>query len=160
MEYYEFPDKKVGIFQPNERNYFIEAGKFSYLCTYEEMMRIDRYRDFQGAFVMVIYKRYALIEAGRITWKNDTFNDGHQASGRHKENGFVIMSDIPQRYFIQSWNDYLLSYQVRDDKQYNKALNPIIYKTAEDAVRAAAGLSKENSCKYMVVQWFDECDRH
>lgn len=42
MEYYEFPDKSVGIFQPDERNYFIESGKLSYLCTYEEMMRIDR----------------------------------------------------------------------------------------------------------------------
>lgn len=93
---------------------------------------------------MVIYKRYALIEAGRIIWKNAAFHDGHQASGRHKENGFVIMSDIPQRYFIQSWNDYLLSYQVRDDKQYNKVLNPVIYKTAEEAVQAAVDLSKGN----------------
>lgn len=160
MEFYDFPDRKVNIFEPDDKNYFIKSKNFSYLCTYEETMSIDKRHDFPDAFILVVYKRYALVAEGHISYQNMMFADGHQAKGRYKEKGFVIISNVPQKYFIQSWNDYLVSYEIRNDEKFNAALNPSIYESAVDAVNAAIDMSKSNRQTYIITQWFDEFDRH
>lgn len=160
MKYYDYPDRKVDIFEPDDNNYFFKSAGFSYLCAHEDVKKIDMRTDFPGAYVLVVYKRYALIEDGHIFFQNNMFEDGHQARGRYKESGFVIISSVPQKYFIQSWNDYLISYEIRNDKIYNSALNPIIYENASVATGVAVEMSKSNRHTYMVAQWFDEFDRH
>ena len=160
MKYFDYPDRKTDIFQPSENNYFFEASDFTYLCSYEEVEKINMRSDFRNAYVLVLYKRYALIKDGQFFYQNKMFEDGHAARGRYKENGFVIISNVPQKYYIQSWNDYLVSYEIRDDQKYNAALNPVIYQDASEAVEVAIKLSKTNQQTYMVAQWFDECDRH
>lgn len=154
MEYFDFPEVKVDIFEPNVKNYFLKSSKFTYLCSYEEMMRVDRWKDFSGAFVLVIYKRYAIIKDGRIIYQNAGFEDGNRAKGRYGENGFVIISDTLHQHHIQDaiyYGSHML---------LNEHHATIVYKSAETAVNAAIELSKLNQETYMVAQWFDEEDRH
>ena len=160
MKYYDYPDTKIDLFQPSDKNYFFEASGFSYLCSFEDVQKVNMQNAFNDAYVLVVYKRYALIKNGRMFFQNKMFKDGHAASGRYKENGYVIILNFPQRYFIQSWNDYLVRYDVRDDQRYNAALNPTIYKCATEAVEVAINMSKANQQTYMVAQWFNDCDRH
>ncbi len=160
MEYLNYPQEKKDIFEPCNKNYFLKADKFSCLCTYEEAENIDKLNSFKGSFVLVTYKRFAVIKGGEVVYENKGFNDGNIAKGRYKENGFVIISDTPKSYYIQSWDKYLESYEIRDDSGYNKALNPKIYSTLDSAVDEALHLSEDSENTYIVAQWFNDFDRH
>lgn len=160
MNYYNYPSTSTDIFETSDKNYFIKANKFTYLCSYEEANTIDKRMDFPDAFVLVIYKRYAVVSDGLVKYKNHNFIDGHIAKGRYNEKGYVIISNQLHNYFIQSWNKHLESYEIRDDKVYNKALNPLIFPDGEKAILEAVKMSKENNEKYVIAQWFDEFDRH
>lgn len=159
MKYYDYPENKIEIFEPSESNYFFGGTDYSYLCTYDEVQKVDMWTAFSG-FVLAVYKRYAVIRNGIITYKNEAFEDGHIARGRYKENGYVIISNKKREYFIQSWNQYLISYEIRDNDGPYKALNPRIYQSVERAVEDAVELSRKSDEILMVAQWFDECDRH
>lgn len=77
--------------------------------------------------------------------------------GRHKDNGYVIISSETKEYMIQSWKKTLTSYEFRDDS----ALNPVIFATAEEALEKVLSLSEdERETFFLVAQWFDDFDRH
>ena len=160
MEYLNYMQEKTDIFTPSEKNYFLKADKFSYLCSYSESMDIDKRNSFRASVVLVTYKRFAVIKGGEVIFKNQNFYDGNIAKGRYKENGFVIIGNTPKSYFIQSWNKNLESYEIRDDSGYNRALNPVIYSSPDDAMREAVAISQGNDSTYIVAQWFDDVDRH
>lgn len=160
MEYLDYPKEKVDIFTPCDKNYFLKSDRFSYLCSYEEAENIDKYSSFKGSFVLITYKRFAIIKGGKVIYQNKDFDDGKLAKGRYKEKGYVIISDTLKSYYIQSWDKYLESYEVRDDSVYNKALNPVIYGSCEDAVSKAVALSQKTDDTYVVAQWFNDIDRH
>lgn len=157
--YYNYPEDKKDIFESIDKNYFFKGNNFSYLCTFEETKEINMMSAFSG-FVLVLYKRYAVVKNGDVQYKNKNFSDGHVAKGRYKENGYVLISNKPRDYFIHSWNGTLTRYELCDDSDYNRALNPIIYETAEKALFSAIELSKKSDELYIVAQWFDELDRH
>lgn len=159
MIYYDYPEDKKGIFENIDKNYFFYGDKFSYLCTYDEIKKMDMRVAFSG-FVLVVYKRYAVVRNGDIQYKNEKFSDNHIAKGRYKENGYVVISNEPRDYYIHSWNKTIRRYELCDDTEYNGALNPIIYETSEKALLAATELSKKSNGIFMVAQWFDEWDRH
>lgn len=159
MIYYDYPEDRKDIFESIDKNYFFKGDKFSYLCTIDEAKKIDMRVAFSG-FVLVLYKRYAVVKNGDVQYKNKDFSDGHVAKGRYKGNGYVVISNTPRDYFIHSWNKTLRRYELCDDTRYNRALNPIIYETAEKALFTAIELSKKSDELYIVAQWFDEMDRH
>ncbi len=159
MIYYDYPKDKIEIFETSNKNYFFKGKEFSYLCSYEEIKKVDMKNVFSG-FVLVVYKRYAVIQNGDTIYMNDKFYDGYIARGRYKENGYIIISNEPKEYFIHSWDSTLQSYELRDDSKYNQALNPIIYDTSEAALQTAIKLSKESNEMFIVAQWFDDFDRH
>ena len=159
MKYYDYPKDKIGIFEVSDKNYFFKGKDFSYMCSFEEVQRVDMRSEFSG-FVLVIYKRWAVVKNGLIVYKNEQFCDGIIAKGRYKENGYVIISDLSREYHIQSWGSSLRSHELRDDSKYNQALNPIIFDTAESALKKALELSMESDEMFVVAQWFDEFDRH
>lgn len=73
---------------------------------------------------------------------------------------YVIISNKPKNYVIQSWENKLTSYELRDDSTGSSALNPIIFPTAEEALAKAISLSKKKRNEtFMVAQWFDDFDR-
>ena len=158
MKYYDYPEEKTELFEESDRNYFFKGTDFTYLCNYDEVKAVNVRRDFTG-FVLVVYKRYAVVKGGEVCFRNENFSDGHIAKGRHKENGYVIISGEPKDYVIQSWENKLTSYELRDDSAYNSALNPVIFPTAEEALAKAIFLSKQNKATFMVAQWFDDFDR-
>lgn len=159
MKYYDYPKDKIDIFTASDKNYFFKGNEFSYLCSQEEIKKIDMRVAFSG-FVLVVYKRYAVVQNGDMVYKNDKFCDGYIARGRYKESGYAIISNKSKDYFIHSWGSTLQSYELRDDSKYNYALNPIIHDTAETALQTAIELSKESDEKFIVAQWFDDFDRH
>ncbi len=159
MQYYDYPSDKIGIFENSNKNYFFSGKDFSYLCSYEEIRRVDMRTAFSG-FVLVVYKRYAIVQNGSVIYKNENFCDGYTAKGRYKNNGYIIISSNPKEYYIHSWKSNLQSYELRDDSEYNRALNPIIFSSAEEALKTAIRISKFKKEKFIVAQWFDEFDRH
>lgn len=159
MIYNDYPKDKIDLFEISNKNYFFKGSAFSYLCSYEEIKNID-VRDAFSGFVLVVYKRYAVVQSGDILYKNDKFCDGNVASGRYMENGYVIISNKAREYFIHSWDSTMQSYELRDDSKYNCALNPIIFDAAEATLETAIELSKDSDEMFIVAQWFDEFDRH
>ena len=159
MMYYDYPEEKIDIFEESDKNYFVKGNDFTYLCTYDEVKAVNMWNAFTG-FVLVVYKRYAVVKKGEICFLNENFSDGNMARGRHKENGYVIISSEPKEYLIHSWKKNLTSYELRDDSTYNCALNPVIFETAEEALKKALLLSKQKKEIFMVAQWFDDFDRH
>ncbi len=169
MEYYDYPESRNGIFTPCDRNYFFKINKFTYLCSFEEMLDLNKASQFPSRSVLVVYKRYAVIHNGAVVYKNTEFCDGHPACGRYGENGFVIITEKPRTYWTHSrenslisyhGEDYLISYEIRDDSKLYEASIPRIYKSAESAVSAAIDISKLSDEKCIVAQWFDEYDRY
>lgn len=162
MEYYDYPERsdRKDIFAISDDNYFLKSDKFTYLCSYDEAQLADRQNVFLGAYVLVTYKRYAVIKKGEAYYTNKNFSDGNLPKGRYKDNGFVIICDKPSEYYIHSWQKYLTSYEVRSDKEYNKALKVTVYPTAEMAVKKAIMLSEVTGNSYVVACWFDDFDRH
>lgn len=160
MEFYDFPETKINIFEPSDRNYFFRSFKYTYLCTYEEIRSVDMWKAFPERWVLVVYKRYAVVKNATIIYQNENFEDGQKAKGRYKEDGYAIICDEPKEYFIHSWNKYLVTHEISDDASFNSALNPTIYPNATVAVERAIELSKTNQNKYIIAQWFDELDRH
>lgn len=159
MMYYDYPEEKIDIFEESDKNYFVKGTAFTYLCTYDEVKAVDMRNAFSD-YVLVVYKRYAVVKWGKVSFLNENFSDGNMAKGRYKENGYVIISGEPKEYLIHSWKKNLTSYELRDDSAYNRALNPVIFETAEEALAKAVSLSKEEDGVFLVVQWFDEFDRH
>ncbi len=161
MEYYDYPESRTDIFTPCDRNYFFHSRvKFSYLCSFEEMLDVDKSCMFTNSYVLLVYKRYAVIQDGIVVYENKGFNDGYPPCGRHGENAFVIITEKPRTYRIQSWKNDLITYDIRDDSENDKALNSKVYRSAESAVSDAVKISEASGEKCAVVQWFDEYDRH
>lgn len=162
MEYIDFPqqEQRAEIFEPSENNYFFCSTKSSYLCSYDQVLKANRFT-VPGSQVLVTYKRKAVIAAGKVVFENKSFTDGHTCeSMMYKDLSFVIISEKTNQYFVHSWNKYMNSYVIRDCEEYNQALHPRIYKTSEDAIDAAVKLSLTDKGRYVVAQWFAECDRY
>lgn len=162
MEYYDYPvrNDRKDIFSASDDNYFLKSEKFTYLCSYDEASFVDKHNVFLGSFVLITYKRYAVIKNGEIYYFNKNFSDGNLPRGRYKDNGFVLICDKPEDYFIHSWRRFLSSYEVREDNEYNKALNVKVFATADEAVTKAKELSAADKNSYVVACWFDDFDRH
>ena len=166
MEYYDYPESKIDIFTPCDRNYIFKTcdnrtDKFSYLCSFDEMFDVNKAKQFTEGFVLVVYKRYAVIQNGIVVYENTGFNDGHPPCviGEYA-NTFVIIMENPRKYYNHSQKTDIISCEIKDDSDYDKVLGPKIYKTAECAVSDAVKFSGESGEKCAVVQWFDEYDRY
>lgn len=84
MDFHNYPLGKKNIpFNPSDGdNYFAYCNIFSYLGNYEEIGNISSPMDernsfFLGGWVLNIFKRYEIIEDGKVIFTNDNFNDGH-----------------------------------------------------------------------------------
>lgn len=159
MEYYNYPEEKIDIFATSDKDYFIKVEKFTYLCSMEEIYQINMKTALSG-YVLVIYQRYAVVNNGKVIYRNENFYDDFISKGRYKGSGYVIISNIAKDYYIHSWKKALRSYELRDASGYNQALNPQIYNTAEAALQKALECSGNSSETLVIARWFDEFDRH
>ena len=41
MDYIDFSERKVSIFEPAQDNYFFRSGNFTYLCPYSKAKQVD-----------------------------------------------------------------------------------------------------------------------
>lgn len=170
LEYYNYPrNKNISPFDAVQAdNYFAEAGKITYLGNFEEIGNIatpfdSRNATLTGAFVLNIYKRYALVENGKIMFINEDFDDGHEiGASRYKEKNYVIITDKIHKYKIDSWGTKLLeTYSIHTmDGTYNCALWLRLFKTPELAIQYAIDISIDKSMKCIIAQWFADIDRH
>ena len=64
MIYYDYPEDKKEIFEISDKNYFFKGTEFSYLCSYDEIKKVDMKDAFSG-IVLVVYKRYAVVKKWR-----------------------------------------------------------------------------------------------
>ena len=75
LEYSDEVGGNIGIFEKSDYNYFFSSSSIcSYLCDYETAKNTDLVK-YKGAQVVVCYKRYAVIENGRITFINQFFDN-------------------------------------------------------------------------------------
>lgn len=75
LEYSDEIGGNIGIFEKSDYNYFFSSNSIcSYLCDYETAKNTDLL-NYKGAQVVVCYKRYAVIENGRITFMNEAFGN-------------------------------------------------------------------------------------
>lgn len=170
MEFYNYPpNKHVSPFDAVDAgNYFAEAGKITYLGTFEEIGNIvtpfdTRNNILTGAYVLNIYKRYALIENGKMTYQNERFNDGHEiGASRYRYKNFIIYTNILHKYKIDSWRTNLLeAYSINNtDGTYNCSLQFRLFKDSDLAVQHAIEISNNKNIKCIVAQWFADIDRH
>ena len=111
MDFHNYPlDKKNSPFNPSDGdNYFAYCNIFSYLGNYEDIGNIsspmdERNRFFLGGWVLSIFKRYEIIEDGKVIFTNDNFNDGHIiGASRLKNVQYAILTSQQQEYEIPSW---------------------------------------------------------
>ena len=149
-------------------NYFAVAGKITCLGTYEEIGNIaipfdTRNSIFTGAYVLNIYKRYALIENGKLTYLNKKFDDGHKiGASRYKYVNYIIYTNALHKYKIDSWRANLLeAYSVNNiDGTYDCSLQFRLFKTPDLAIQYAMDISNNEGMKCIVAQWFGDIDRH
>lgn len=170
MEFFNYPpNKTISPFDAIEAdNYFAVAGKITYLGTFEEVGNIatpfDKRNDIlTGAYVLNIFKRYALVENGNITYLNERFNDGHEiGSSRNKYKSYIIYTNILHKYKIDSWGTHFLeSYSIQNtDGTYNCSLQFKEFKNYNLALRHAIEISNNKNMKCIVAQWFADIDRH
>lgn len=75
LEYSDEVGGNIGIFEESDYNYFFSSNSIcSYLCDYETAKSTDLLK-YKGAQVVVCYKRYAVIENGKITFINQFFDN-------------------------------------------------------------------------------------
>lgn len=171
IKYYNYPaGKKITPFQAVDGdNYFMEAGEtFTYLGNYEEIGNIndpweERSRQIQGAYVLNIFKRHSVIDRGEVVFTNPHFDDGHRiGQSRLKDVRFAILTDRIQECHVDSWGELKLkSFSIRDDSGgFNATLQLKLFDSAEEAITNAIKISKEQSMKCVVAQWFADLDRH
>lgn len=170
MEFYNYPPNKIiSPFDAVEAdNYFAEAGKITYLGTFEEVGNIAAAFDkrnsiLAGDYVLNIFKRYALVENGKITYLNERFNDGHEiGASRNKYKNYIIYTNILHKYKIDSWGtNYLESYSINNtDGTYNCSLQFKLFENPDLAVQYAIEISNNKNTKCIVAQWFADIDRH
>jgi hypothetical protein len=170
MEFYNYPlNKRISPFDAVEAdNYFAVAGKVSYLGTYEEIGNIvspfdERNNILSGSYVLCIYKRYSLIENGKVTFINNKFNDGHgRGASRFNSNNYIIFTDALHKYKIDSWGPKLLeSYSIQNtDGTYNCSLQPRLFISPDLAIQFAINISNNENMKCIIAQWFADIDRH
>lgn len=172
LKYYNYPaEKRITPFQVIDGdNYFMVAGgTFSYLGSYEEIGNIrdpweERSEQIQGAWVLNIFKRYAVIDRGEVAFTNPHFDDEHRiGESRLKDVRFAILTERIQEYQVDSWGEKekLRCFSIRDDSgEFNATLQLKLFDSAEKAITYAIKISKEQSMKCVVAQWFADLDRH
>lgn len=172
IKYYSYPaGKKITPFQAVEgENYFMQEGEaFSYLGSYEEIGNIrypwdERTYIIPGVYVLNIFKRHSVIDQGEAVFTNSHFDDGHKiGESRLKDIQFVILTDRMQEYHVDSWGEKekLKCFSIQDDNAtYNATLQLKLYDSAEEAIAYAVKISKDQSMKCVVAQWFAYLDRH
>ena len=75
LEYSDEIGGNIGIFEKSDYNYFFSSSSIcSYLCDYETAKNTDLVK-YKGAQVVVCYKRYAVIENGKISFINEDFGN-------------------------------------------------------------------------------------
>lgn len=75
LEYSDEIGGNIGIFEESDYNYFFSSNSIcSYLCDYETAKNTDLLK-YKGAQVVVCYKRYSVIENGKITFINQNFDN-------------------------------------------------------------------------------------
>jgi hypothetical protein len=170
MKFYNYPENKhVSPFEAVDAdNYFAVAGKITCLGTFEEIGNIKTSFDTRnnlltGAYVLNIFKRYALIENGKLTYLNKKFNDGHEiGASRYKCINYVIYTNILHKYKIDSWGtNFLETYSVNNtDGTYNCSLQFRLFDTPDLAIQYAIEISNNKNMKCIVAQWYADIDRH
>lgn len=157
MDFHNYPLGKKNIpFNPSDGdNYFAYCNIFSYLGNYEEIGNISSPMDernsfFLGGWVLNIFKRYEIIEDGKVIFTNDNFNDGHIiGASRLKSVQYAILTSQQQEYEIPSWGaNTLKTYSLQDDSNH---LQLKLFENADDAVEYAIQLSKEQHMKCIVA---------
>lgn len=171
IRYVDYPEgKRLTPFQPLDGDsYFMVTGhSFTYLGSYEEIGNIqdpweERSQRVQGDRVLCIFKRYAVIQQGRVAYTNPHFDDGHKIGrSRLEEVRFAILTDRIQEYHVDSWGEKKFRcFSIRDDSgAFNAALQYKLFDSAEEAVQYAIRISAEQSMTCIVAQWFADLDRY
>lgn len=62
MIYYDYPKDKIEIFEASDKNYFFKGNKFSYLCSHEEIKKVDMKVAFSGFVFVAVEAVKAYIE--------------------------------------------------------------------------------------------------
>ena len=83
MKYYDYLEEKIDIFEESDKNYFFKGTAFTYLCTYDEVKAVNMWNAFSD-YVLVVYKRYAIVKWGKVSFLNENFSDGNIAKGRYQ----------------------------------------------------------------------------
>ena len=166
MDFYNYPiGKEISPFESvNGDNYFAYCAKFSYLGNFDEIGNIsgpfdERNNYFTGAYVLNIFKRFAVVENGKVIFVNKLFNDGHIiGASRLKNIQYAILTSQIQEYKIPSWGTQVLkTYAIHDD---NAPLQLKLFLTEDSTIQYAMSLSKKERIKCIVAQWFADIDRH
>lgn len=158
MCYFDFPQEKIDLFEPSQKNYYFESGsKYSYLCSQEEISTVNFMDDFTGkdggGYVITEYLRCSIIENGKIIFENPN-------CVKISSKKYIIVSDKAHEYTVKGWNEKLVSHDLRSDKTGDSALHPIYYESYGEAISIAKRLSLSNDCKYLVSMYLDYYDRH
>lgn len=89
LEYSDEIGENIGIFEESNYNYFFSSDSIcSYLCSCETAKNVDLLK-YKGAQVVVCYKRYAVIENGRISFINQDFDNDFKEINK----GFYIFTE-------------------------------------------------------------------
>lgn len=145
-----------------------KQGKITYLGTFEEIGNIATPFDkrngiFSGAYVLNIYKRYALVENCKKIYLNNNFNDGHEiGANRYNSRNYIIYTNTLNKYKIDSWgSNYLECYSIQNtDGSYDCSLQLRLFKSTDLAIQYAMDISNFENMKCIVAQWFADIDRH
>lgn len=176
ITYCDYPaGKTITPFQTVDGdNYFMEAGgTFTYLGSYEEIGNIrdprtgdERSCKIMGNYVYVldIFKRHSVIDQGKVIFTNPHFDDGHRiGESRLNDIRFAILTDRIQKYHVDSWGEKskFKCFSIQDDSdRFNSTLHMKLFDSAKDAIAYAIKISKEQSMKCVVAQWFADLDLH
>ena len=109
-----------------------------------------------GRYVITVYQRHSLYEAGKQVWKNEHFLNAVGKDSRYRNPSFVIILDQALEYWPRTWKGSLLSHTVQNSRD---PLQAQMFSSAEDAGKAAKKYS-EQGFKAAVMEWYEDYDMY
>ena len=109
-----------------------------------------------GRFVITVYQRYCVYQAGKQVWKNERYRNEVGQDSRHRAPCFVIILDRETAYQVPGWGRPLRSHTVRSKAD---PLQAETFSDMETAETAARGYS-EQGFTAAVLEWFEDYDMY
>ena len=137
--------------------FIAEAGdRFSNFMEWKEFGREWARRFPSGRYVITVYQRHSVYQAGNQVWKNERYRNETGSDSRHKAPCFVIILDREMEYQIPGWGRPLRSHTVRSKADPLQAETFSDMETAETAARKFS----EQGFKAAVLEWFEDYDMY